>query len=133
MKHKITIDKNAVYENVYAYTAMTGKNKADMSTYAATPDNIPVLDKYFTEGLGVISSNTESSIDGDSILFDVPSNWDTMLSGSLSKSCENFLSKHITSMWFSSLDQDLYKINEAESASLIVDIKRILNVRRRPR
>lgn len=133
MQKTLTIDKTEAYSAIQQITGYTGRNTTGgIDRISATDDESGLVDKFFARAVSSVVSmldNYKPSVSGNSITIEVPSHFDSNVTGQLSEEATNFVVNYVCSEWFlvarEVSDASAYKsYQEANRANILLLVSR---------
>ncbi len=123
---------------VYKITGYTGVKSEDLDKISSTEDDVALLDSYFEEAMsyiqdvvirfgGVVLNNKDAEI-----ILNMPSNWNSTILSSLSRTMRQFTVNYICMQWFNLSKKEEVKNYEDSCERLTEAMKKYLFERVKP-
>ena len=142
MEVNIIIKNSEVYEDIFRVSEYTGAKAEDPNTYLAVSnidEDSDLLDQFLSEARGIANdlfkrhiSKDESDAETYNITLDMPSNYDEVLTNSITSSLKSYMVNYVQSKWFLITKKDEAEKYAIAANSLLNDVRTKYNYRVRP-
>lgn len=142
IKTALTINKEAVYNEVAKTTSYTGDKMDDKTAYDrifTTDEDKTMLERFWDESKNTIANSlkrillNEQEKDGTyTLLLGLSSSFDEALTNSMQRSLFSFFVMNITAKWYTFTNKDEVSGYAAESVTYIDDIMRKAFYKKKP-
>lgn len=142
IKTALTINKEAVYNEVAKTTSYTGDKMDDKTAYDrifTTDEDKTMLERFWDESKNTIANSlkrillNEQEKDGTyTLLLGLSSSFDEALTNSMQRSLFSFFVMNITAKWYTFTNKDEVSVYAAESVTYIDDIMRKAFYKKKP-
>lgn len=142
IKTALTINKEAVYNEVAKTTSYTGDKMDDETAYDrifTTDEDKTMLERFWDESKNTIANSlkrillNEQEKDGTyTLLLGLSSSFDEALTNSMQRSLFSFFVMNITAKWYTFTNKDEVSGYAAESVTYIDDIMRKAFYKKKP-
>jgi hypothetical protein len=142
IKTALTINKEAVYNEVAKTTSYTGDKMDDKTAYDrifTTDEDKTMLERFWDESKNTIANSlkrillNEQEKDGTyTLLLGLSSSFDEPLTNSMQRSLFSFFVMNITAKWYTFTNKDEVSVYAAESVTYIDDIMRKAFYKKKP-
>lgn len=138
MSVTIKLQHSVIMPEVYKITGYTGVKSEDLDKISSTEDDVALLDSYFEEAMsyiqdvvirfgGVVLNNKDAEI-----ILNMPSNWNSTILSSLSRTMRQFTVNYICMQWFNLSKKEEVKNYEDSCERLTEAMKKYLFERVKP-
>lgn len=134
MEVTVIIDKERISDDVYVISAHSAKILGDMDKYSLTEDEENLITVYTDKAVGDIVGGEylNATRQDDSVVFDLPTNWDDRARQSLKDAVNDFISNSVLSRWCALSMPDKQQEYAQKAADNLTTIQGIVRKRVKP-